>query len=301
MADQTETEIIDGKGNGTVSNNTNNSVGDNTEPENKEPVVAPKEEVVKEISKKILDFKESNSGTTVDEEIEIPQAFFDAASKQGWTDDEIMDFVGTETRNHTDEELIEMIPMLIGDETETPVKPSDKVAVPVTKETKVDNSQDDEKTKKLLDRIEALEKAQGKSQEDTEAKKLNGLVHQASQTFDDVSKEFEIFGKTEDLPKFPDGRIVTTSPQMKARNEVWNLAYSLHGTGMAFDKAMETSLNAYKGKNLSKDVKRSIIKDLRKSEKRLSGKHTSHESTNTLTSGAEVIREVARRAGREIL
>ena len=264
-----------------------------------EPVVPPKEEVVQEIDNKIKEFKEEKD--SVSEEIEIPQNFFDAASKMGWTDDEVMDFVGTEERNYTDEELIEMIPMLIGEE---PVgeqtKPSDKAAEPETKETKVKDSQEDENTKKLLDRIEALERAQGKSQEDTEAKKLDSIIHQASQTFDEKSKEFAIFGKTEELPKFPDGRVVPNSPQMKARNEVFDLAYVLYDKGIAFDKAMETSLNAYKGKNLSNDVKRSIIKDLKRNEKRLSGKHTSHESNPVLTSGAEVIREVARRAGRDI-
>ncbi|MBE3036077.1 MAG: hypothetical protein IMZ70_03190, partial [Candidatus Atribacteria bacterium] len=265
-----------------------------------EPVVTPKEEIVQEIDKKIKEFKEEADG--VSEEIDIPQPFFDVASKQGWTEDEIMDFVGTTERHYTDEELIEMIPLLNGEEpVKEQAKSSDKVAEPETKEAKVKDSQADENTKKLLDRIEALEKAQGKSQEDTEAKKLQGIIHQASQTFDDKSKEFEIFGKTEELPKFPDGRIVPNSPQMKARNEVFDLAYILYDKGVAFDKAMETSLNAYKGKNLSSDVKRSIIKDLKKNEKRLSGKHTSHESNPVLTSGAEVIREVARRHGREIL
>jgi len=265
-----------------------------------EPVVTPKEEAIKVIDEKIKEFKAEETG--VNEEVDIPQTFLDAASKMGWTEDEVMDFVGTTERNYTDEELIEMIPMFIGEEpVKEQEKPSDKVAEPKTKETKVEDSQEDEKTKKLLDRIEALEKAQGKSQEDTETKKLQGLIHQASQTFDDKSKEFEIFGKTEELPKFPDGRIVPNSPQMKARNEVFDLAYLLYDKGVAFDKAMETSLNAYKGKNLSNDVKRNIIKDLKKNEKRLSGKHTSHESNPVLTSGAEVIREVARRHGREIL
>jgi len=39
---------------------------------------------------------------------------------------------------------------------------------------------------------------------------------------------------------------------------------------------------------------------LKDKEKRLSGKHTSHESASVIKYGPDVIREVARRAGREI-
>ena len=283
---------------------------DETEKTTTEPVVvAPViETVVKEPESIIPETKESviariatkikNAVTGGPEEVGdfIPDKFSEAALAQGWTDEDIEDFAS----NYTDEELLEMLPSLLGETSVKTETNSDKVVTPETKDVKVDNSQDDEKTKKLMARIEALEKAQGKSSEETEQQKLTGLVHRASQTFDDVSKEFEVFGKTEELPRFPDGRIVPTSPQMKARNEVWDLAYHLHKTGMDFDNAMSISLNSYKGKNLAKDVKRSMIKDLKNREIKLSGKRTNHETTAVIQSGPEVIREVARRHGREI-
>jgi hypothetical protein len=227
----------------------------------------------------------------------IPDEFTTAAKAAGWDEETIIEW----TQDKSNEELIEAIPSLKVEESVETDNPTNEESEKI--EEKVENSQEDEKDgelQKALARIDALEKAQGKSQEETEQQKLSNLTHQASQMFDEASKEFEVFGKTDDLPKFPDGRIVPTSPQIKARNEVWNLAYTLHKAGMDFDEAMSVSLNSYKGKNLVKDVKRNVIKDLRKNEKKLSGKHTSHESASTIEYGPDVVREVARKAGRDI-
>ena len=267
-----------------------------------------KEEVSEEEAKKstiskigdlVKNFVSGDSGVDSDsEEGElIPDTFTEAASKAGWTDEDITEF----SEDYSDKELLEMIPTLLGEDSVETEKTSDKTETKSeTKETKVEDSQEDEKIQKLLDRIDALEKSQGVAKDEKEKQEHSNLIHQASQIFDKESKEFEVFGKTEELPKFPDGRLIPTSPQMKARVEVWDLATSLRMSGMDFDKAMSASLNAYKGKNLSKDVKRNIIKDLKKNEKKLSGKHTSHESTKTIDYGPDVIREIARKAGRDI-
>ena len=293
MADEiTETEQIE-------VNNEQEEVQekvDEIKEDNKQETEKPesKESVISKIGGMVKNFVSGDSEVDETKGKIIPEEFTEAATKAGWTEDDITEF----TSDYTDEELKEMIPSLIVEDSKELENPADKI--PEKVEKKVEDSQEDEKTQKLLERIEALEKTQGKSQEETEQQKLKGLVHQASQMFDETSKEFEVFGKTEELPTFPDGRIVSTSPQMKARNEVWDLAFTLHKSGMDFDSAMSVSLNAYKGKNLAKDVKRSIIKDLKQHEKKLSGKHTSHESTSTVEYGPDVIREVARRAGRDI-
>jgi hypothetical protein len=278
---------------------------DNIETENQEEVidvevndteeikeeVETKESVISKIAAKVKDFV---SGETQEESIDIPDEFTEAGQKLGWTDEDIIKFAS----DYTDEQLKEMIPSLVVEDSVETEKLADNT--PEKDETKVEDSQEDEKIQKLLDRIDALEKAQGKVKEETEQQKQANLTQKASQIFDDKSKEFEIFGKTNELPKFPDGRLVPNSPQLKARNEVWNIAVSLHEGGMDFDKAMSVSLNAFTGKNLVADVKRNIIKDLKKNESKLSGKHTSHESSKTAEYGPDVIREVARRAGRDI-
>jgi hypothetical protein len=243
-----------------------------------------KETIIDKIRTKIKDFTNKDEEVA---EVVIPDDFTKAALDSGWSSEDIKDFA----KDYSEDELKEMIPTLIGEDSEESEETLDTLEAE-TEETKDEDSQDDEQVKKLLERIEALEKAQGKSQEETEKQEFINLVYKASQTFDEMSKEFEVFGKTEELPMFPDGRLVLTSPQMKARSEVFDLAHTLKGTGMDFDTAMSVSLNAFKGKNLTKDVKRNLIKDLKTKEKRLSGKRTSHESGTKEMSGPDVIRAV---------
>jgi hypothetical protein len=116
--------------------------------------------------------------------------------------------------------------------------------------------------------------------------------------FDDTSKEFEVFGVTEKLPKFPDGRLVPNSPQMKARQEVWDTGIKLYQSGVDFDTAMSISLNAYKGANLGKQIERNVIKDLKNREKKLSGKRVNHEATKVVESTPELIKKLLEERGK---
>lgn len=263
----------------------------------------PKESVVAKIAAKVKDFV--SGGEVKDEGSDIPDEFTVAAKKIGWEEEDIRSFAA----DYSDEDLKEMIPFLLGEDTVATDETSDKGKVKdevktdlvtETKDKKVEDSQESEQVKKLLARIEALESAQGKSQEERKQQETSNLITRASQLFDEASKEFEVFGTTEKLPTLPDGRIIPTSPAMKARVEVFDLAARLNASGMPFDDAMSVSLNAFKGKNLAKDVKRSVIKDLKKNESKLGGKRTSHESTAELTYGPDVIRAVAQKHGREI-
>ena len=257
-----------------------------------------KESVISKIADKIKNFV---SGGPVEETgADIPDEFTNVAKQLGWDEGAITEFKA----DYSDDELKEMIPFLLGEDTVTTEETSDKDKVvkpePETKTVKVEDSQDDEKVKKLLERIEALESAQGKSQKEKQEQEVTNLVTRASELFDNASKDFEVFGQTDKLPKLPDGRIIPTSPAMKARIEVFDLAARLNASGMTFDDAMSVSLNAFKGKNLATDVKRNVIKDLKKNESKLGGKRISHESTQELTYGPDIIRAVAQKHGRDI-
>jgi len=264
--------------------------------EKKEP--ESKESVISKITQKISNFV---SGEKKDEGDFFPDDFVEAARKKGWSDDDIQSFAG----NFEDEELRNMIPEILGTEQDSElsddstVQPEKKVEQPT--KTEDNNSQEDEAVKKLLARIEALEKAQGKTEENDAEKEFANRVRRATQIMDEKSNEFKMFGKSDSLPTFPDGRIIMTSPQAKARLEVWDLANTLTEAGVDFENAMSISLDAYKGRHLEKDVKRNLIKDLNKNESLLTGKRTTHESSPTAISGADVIREVARRHGREMI
>lgn len=258
-----------------------------------------KESVIEKIGSKIKSYF-SGEKEEQEETVNVPQEFYDVAAAQGWTEDEIMDFILDEGKPlYNDKELIDMIPFLKGENSAEADAISDNPTVDETKDKKVDDSQEDEKTKKLLARIEALEKAQGKQKEVEQKQELSNLVRKGAKIFDDVSKDFEgVFGTTEKLPTFPDGRIVPNSPQMKARSEVWDTALKLHGSGVDFDRAMSIAINAYKGEHLGKVIERNIIKDLKKRETKLSGKRISHESVNDKKTGPEVIKEILQKAGK---
>lgn len=229
---------------------------------------------------------------------DIPDEFTEAALKEGWTKEEIEAW----TSDLTDDELREYAKDLFllseikegSDKSEQSSKEGDTIK----KDDKVKDGAKDEVIVKLTERLDKLEKGQEKNIERGAQEKRESQALRASQVMDELSKEFEIFGTFDKLLRFPDGRIVSNSPQVKARNEVWGLASDLHEkAGMDFEKALSTSLDAFKGKNLAKDVKRNLIKDLKKSEKRLSPKHSSHEQVKTGLSGAEVIREVQKKHG----
>ncbi len=259
-----------------------------TKPETKESFVDKWKGIIKD--------RLSGGDEDEDAEDEIPDEFTEAARKLNWSDEDTAAFAA----DFTDEQLKEMIPSLLGEDTVKTDDTSDKTeeTQTETKEDKVEDSQEDEKLKQALDRIAVLEEKQGISAEKSVAEEHAGFVKRASDLFDEASKEFEVFGKTDDLPKFPDGRFIPTSPQMKARLEVYERAEQLKEAGMPGDKALELSLNAYKGANLSVETKRNVIKDLKKREQTLGGKRVSHEveATNDLT-GPQILQAVARKHG----
>lgn len=246
--------------------------------------------------------KDRLSGGGGDEDTDmtdVPDEFTKAARALNWSDEDTIKF----TEEYTNEQLIEMIPSLLGEAPAKAEKTSDKTKETKSEtKTKVDtNSQEDDKLTQALDRITALESERDGRSEKSAAEEQASFNQRASDIFDEASKDFEVFGKTDDLPKFPDGRLIPTSPQMKARLEVYERAEQLKEAGMPGDEALELSLNAYKGANLSVETKRNVIKDLKKREETLSGKRVSHEvaATGDLT-GPQILQAVARKHGREL-
>lgn len=248
--------------------------------------------------KKVKDkYFSKKAAEVVEEGDDIPDEFVQAARRMNWSDEETIAYAD----QYTDAELLEKIPSILGEAAVKTDDTSDKVdVIPETKDVKVEDSQDDEgPNQALINRLAEIEK---KLQIDEEVRKKEELARfdqRASELFDRTSDEFEIFGKTDNLPKFPDGRIDPTSPQMKARLEVWGRADQLRAGGMDSDEALSLSLNAYIGSNLKTEAKRSVIKGLKKQEKILRGKSSSHEVADLSNlSGADVIAEVKRRHGK---
>ena len=242
-------------------------------------------------------FAGKQADEAADEGDDIPDEFVEAARKMNWSDEQTSEFAS----DFSDEQLKEMIPSLLGEDLAKAEETSDKVDVkPETTEKAVEDSQDGDELEQLRKDIAALKEAQGISEEQAREREAANFNSEADKLFDKASEEFEVFGKTEDLPRFPhNGEIIPTSPQMKARLEVYSNAMLLKEAGMSGKAALDYSLNAYKGANLKIETQRSVIKELKKREQTLGGKRVSHETTEAANlTGPEVIAEVKRSYGK---
>ena len=263
------------------------------------------EEVVAKIQREVLgqpDPKEKEEDGT-----DIPDAFTNACLEQGWTEDEIKEFAS----DLDDAALLELIPELLATEGEKQEKsePGKVQAKQEAKAKAADNTAKKEATNEELAEIKkelaAIKESMGEADKERTTKEEEAMVQTVNQVFDEASKEFEIFGKTDELLKYPagpkKGQFVPTSPAMSARREVWEKAFPFVQSGIPTKDAMDIALTWYKGAHLEKDVQRNLIKDLKKHEKKLSAKRSGKETVRTFESEeerqAEVVREAARKAG----
>ena len=243
---------------------------------------------------------------TVDKEEDIPDAFTNACLKQGWSEKEIVEFAA----DLDDAALLELIPELLDKEEQQEKSEPGKVqAKQEVKAKAADDTAKKEATNEELAAIKkelaAIKESIGEADKERTTKEEEAMIQTVNQVFDEANKGFEIFGKTEELLKYPagpkKGQLVPTSPAMSARKEVWEKAAPFIQSGIPTKDAMEIALTWYKGAHLEKDVQRNMIRDLKKHEKKLSAKRSGKETVRTFESEeerqAEVVREGARKAG----
>jgi len=262
------------------------------------------EEVVAKIQREVLG--QPDPEKKEEEGTDIPDAFTNACLEQGWSEDEIKEFAS----DLDDAALLELIPELLDKEEEQNKSEPGKVqAKQEVKAKATDDTAKKEPTNEELSMVKKelaeIKKQIGDVAKERTVKEEAILVETINQAFDEVSKEFEIFGKTDELLKYPagpkKGHVVPTSPAMVARKEVWAKAFPFVQSGIPTKDAMDIALTWYKGKNLEKDVQRKMIKDLKKHEKKLSAKRSGKETVKTYENEeerqAEVVRDGARKAG----
>lgn len=312
---QTDVNAVVSKEAGTVVDGANANQADSqqqietdtkTEPEKKTGVIDMIKNIIR---RKPDDGKGENAEADADAKTgtgkgeAVPTEFADAAAKAGMSPQQIEDFAS----DYTNEELFNQVPLLLAQVSENSEK-SEQLSQKETGEAqsqateKKDEDDKDVEIKLLRERLDKVEASQQKSSEQNQEDVLVSMASRATKLMDELSKEFEVFGIYEKLPRWPhNNQIIPNSPAAIARNEVWGLAYDLTTkAGIPFDRALDISVNAYKGKNLAKDVERNFVRDCKANEKRLSAKHTSHESVKTNLSGPDVIREVGKQHGVEI-
>ena len=241
---------------------------------------------------------------------DIPAQFTEAAIAAGMSAEQISEHAS----DYTDAQLLEQIPDLKPQVSENSDK-SEQLSKKEAGDTKnkddsksTDDTKDEEikllkaENSAILERLDKVEKGQLQNSEKEVQNQFISRATSANKRMDELSKEFEIFGTYKTLPRFPhNNAIIPSSPQAKARNEVWGLAEDLHiKAGMDFNTALDISLDAFKGKHLSADVKRNLVKDLKRNEKQLSAKRSSHEAVKTDLSGPDLIREIGKKHGLEI-
>jgi len=260
--------------------------------------------IVAKIQREVLG--QPDPDTKEEEGKDIPDAFTNACLEQGWSEEEIREFAS----DLDDAALISLIPEILDkEEKQDKSEPGKDQAKQEVKAKAADDAAKKEPTNEELaivkkELAEIKEQIKGASEE-RDAREEEAMLQTVNQVFDEVSKDFEIFGKTEELLKYPagpkKGQLVPTSPAMVARQDVWDKAAPFIQSGIPVKDAMEIALTWYKGKNLEKDVQRNMIKDLKKHEKKLSAKRSGKETVKTYDSEeerqAEVVRAAARKAG----
>ena len=261
-------------------------------------------EVVAKIKREVLgevESKDKKEGGT-----DIPDAFTNACLEQGWSEKEIENFAF----DLDDAALLSLIPeMLDKDEKQKESEPGKDQAKQEVKAKATDDTAKKEPTNEELTLVKKelaeIKKQIGEASKDRDAKDEEVMIQTVNQVFDEANKNFEIFGKTDELLKYPagpkKGQLVPTSPAMVARSEVWDKAVPFIEKGIPVKDAMDIALTWYKGAHLEKDVQRNMIKDLKKHEKKLSAKRSGKETVKTYESEeerrADVVREAARKVG----
>lgn len=236
----------------------------------------------------------------------IPDDFTAAAREAGWSDKQIEDFAA----DYADKDLLEMLPQLSTKLEEADSKEQAVESEQEDKSSAPDKESDDkfeqfkaELEKKYDEKFSSVEKGLRKDAEEREAQAIIEVERKANEIFDESSKDFEIFGKIDDLPKFPNGKFIESSPAFKARSDVFNVAmmFLQSGKSQNLTDAMKSALSWYKGMNLEKDVERKLIKSLKKGETRLSARRTAKDVSKTYDhpddEKADIVKGIAQKVG----
>ena len=265
--------------------------------------------VIETVKEKIFGKKGEESGNEVST-VEVPDFFKEAAQAAGFVDeDEIKKLAG----DMDEAQLKEFAAALSVEDTESLEKESEEE--PEQKEITTDDKlkaeveriQQDLETK-YSERLDALEKHLQTVEDDRATKEEIRRAEEADSFFDRVSEKLPVFGKTEELMRFPpghknEGQVIPFGDAFRARNDVWQAAHLFNAAGYSWTESLTEALDWYKGKHLEKDIQDRVVKDLKKNETRLSAKRTSTSVRKTPQTEEEfkqrIIEEAKRRAGIE--
>jgi len=240
----------------------------------------------------------------------VPQEHITIGRRFGWSDDKIIKM----SEEHPD--ILEDMGRLVGQQNQPPVE--QKVAPAATQKQEVKEIEkvelDLDKLKEsygedvvnamarivsnnnaLVDRVNALRGQVDGQTEANRAAQAQKEHQEANEVFDELTETFEVFGKTDELPKLPDGRYDVNSPAVKARSEVYDVALAFKNSGMGWSRSLKEATRWYKGEHVEKSLQRKIIKDLNARKKKFSPRPTDKKTKQIFKSredeGVDLIRK----------
>jgi len=265
---------------------------------------------------------EDVKGTSEEKPVEtkISEDFVEAARRANWTDNQIIEF----SEGYTNVELDAMINDLggssepaksdlvdkdqdkkvadalnISEETLTELKETNPVLVEKVLQPLIT------KNKNLEENLNTLKTGLGVVQKDKVHNEAVTRENAANKVFDKVAEQFPVFGKTKELARFPDGRIVPQGLAFEARNEVWQAAIKLfrgsNSKTYAFSNALDEAMDMYKGRHLKDDIEQDVVKRIKKKQENLTPKKSRKNVVKTYASEDEkkaaIVRKAAEDAG----
>lgn len=277
---------------------------DSTETPQEESQEDVKKSIIERAKEAVFGKKEEEPETT-----EVPDYFTEAAKAAGFEDEaEIKKLAG----DMDEKQLKEFAAALVSDEEEEVEEEEQEEVEEKVEDVDADKLQaavakiQKDLEAKYSERLNALEEHLKAAEDERTIKEDVSRADEADEFFDRAAKKLPVFGKTEELMRFPaghkrEGEVIPFGEAFEARNKVWQAAHMFYESGYSWKDSLTEALDWYKGKNLEKDVRDEVVKDLKKNEKRLSAKRTSAQVRKTPQSEEEakamIIEEAKRKAG----
>jgi len=258
-----------------------------------------------------------DEGVKQDEETEpIPQEQVNIARRLGWSDDKIVEVA------ENNPEILEDMVTLAGRQTQQPqveqkvvpvatqkqeVKGIDKVNLDEEALGKMKEAYGDEVVNSVvaplvaglnttIDQLNTLRSQVDGVEQTNAANQAKKNFEEANAVFDDLTETFEVFGKTDELPRTADGSYDVNSPAVQVRGQLYEVAQAFHASGKTWSDSLKEAVRWYKGDHAEKALERKLIKDLNSRKKKFSPRPTNKKTVRAFRSREEEGVELVRKA-----
>lgn len=224
---------------------------------------------------------------------EIDPFFVEQARQYGWSDEKTKKY----SEDHSEIDIVSMADKMFqtnqrnsqtlpDEEKEEVTDPLDTLEVEDEKVASILKKVVEPLSKRIEEQsaeLQTLREGVSEEQKSREEKEVLRNIKDANQIFDDAG----LFGKTDQLPRYPDGNFVSEDPAVKKRQEVWNVATMFYSQGGSFKEAMNNAVRWYKGSGVKKELEKEVLTKLEKQQDSVFPKRTTQKMTKTYVSEEE--------------